>query len=69
MGTEYMETAPPAVPTPGPAGAYFLDPALGKQGNSRKKTSPRTSFAKTSRWAAHERELARNTVPGPGSYG
>ena len=69
MGSEFMEGGPPHVPTPGPAGPYQMNPAIGKQADGKHKTSPRCAFTKTSRWAAHEREMARNTVPGPGSYG
>ena len=69
MTKELMEGGPPNVPTPGPAGPYHLTPAIGKQVDGKKATSPRCMFSKTSRWAAHEREIARNTVPGPGHYG
>ena len=69
ISQEHNEGMPPSCPTPGPANSYQLDSALGKQNSARKKTSPRVSFSQASRWAAHERELARNTVPGPGAYG
>ena len=59
----------PFVPTPGPAAPYALNPGIGNQVRSNKRTSPRVSFAKYSRWADHERELKKNTVPGPGAYG
>ena len=69
ISQEHNMGSAPFVPTPGPAGPYKLANSLGNQPSSRKATSPRVSFAKQSRWAAHERELARNTVPGPGAYG
>ena len=45
----------PFVPTPGPAAPYALNPGIGNQVRSNKRTSPRVSFAKYSRWADHER--------------
>lgn len=69
LGTEFMAGAPPNVATPGPAGPYRMNPGLGKQVDGKKATSPRCAFAKRSRWAEHEKELASNTVPGPGAYG
>ena len=69
MTKELMEGGPPHFPTPGPAGTITLTPAIGKQVDGKKATSPRCSFTRRSRWADHEREIARNTVPGPGAYG
>ena len=61
-------TSAPQVPTPGPAAPYKLDAAIGKQRSSRHATGPRVTFSRASRWASHERELERNSVPGPGAY-
>lgn len=69
LGQEYQVGAAPNTPTPGPAALYYLDPGVGKQARAHKKTSPRVSFSRASRWAGHEAEAKRNTVPGPGHYG
>lgn len=47
---------------------YTLPSGLGKQVSSKLDTRPRSAFSRASRWAHHEAELKRNTVPGPGSY-
>ncbi len=54
--------------TPGPAAPYALPAAVGYQISSKKRTSPRCSFPKESRWRAYEKEISRNSTPGPGAY-
>ena len=44
-------------------------PLGGNQASSRNRRGARSVFGKESRWAAHEAELRRNTVPAPGHYG
>ena len=68
ISREHEATSMPTTPTPGPAAPYQLDQAIGKQRNSRYATGPRVTFSRASRWAHHEREMARNSVPGPGAY-
>ena len=57
--------------SPGPI--YNLPTALEKQvvskSRSEGKSAPRVSMGRQSRWASHEEELKRNSVPGPGAYG
>jgi hypothetical protein len=73
LGNDFQVGAAPNVPTPGPAGPYQQQVAMGKQVASkvhgRNATSPRMSFSRYSRWAHYEKELSSNTVPGPGAYG
>ena len=69
ISQEHNEGMPPFVATPGPAAGYKIDAGIGKQNLSRHATSPRVSFSRANRWAHIDRELARNTVPGPGAYG
>ena len=70
MGQQYEASAPPNVPTPGPAANYHTAIGLGeREPETKRRTSPRVAFSKANRWAAHERELQRNSVPGPGAYG
>ena len=57
----------PGKNSPGPI--YNLPSSLEKQVASSKRAAPRPSFTRTSRWADHEAELRKNTVPGPGYYG
>ena len=61
------------VPEPGqhsPGAIYDPPPPLGKpQVDAQKPSAPKMSFNKFSRWAGHEKELATNSVPGPGHYG
>ena len=52
---------------PGPI--YHLPTAIERQVDARKSSAPRPTFSRYSRWAAHEAELKRNSVPGPGHYG
>lgn len=54
--------------SPGPA-VYNMPSANGPQPNARKRSSPVVSFSRYSRWADHEREQRKNSVPGPGHYG
>jgi len=51
-----------------PARWYDLGGSIGKQVSSKNDTRPRTAFTRRSRWAEHENELKRNSVPGPGAY-
>ena len=54
--------------SPGPI--YEQPPPLGrKQPTTDTRSAPKVTFARHSRWAAHEAELRRNSVPGPASYG
>ena len=53
--------------SPGPI--YDPPSAVSKQASSTKHSAPRPSFTKADRWAAHNAELRKNTVPGPGAYG
>ena len=48
---------------------YDLPRAIAKQVDGHRQSAPCPSFTRHSRWAAHEAELRRNTVPGPGYYG
>ena len=54
--------------TPGPAARYYIEGSLGKQVSSKMSTRPRSAFGRASRWAEHEREMRRNSTPGPGAY-
>jgi len=47
---------------------YDLHGSLGRQVSSKSDTRPRTAFARASRFASHDAELKRNSVPGPGAY-
>ena len=39
------------------------------QVSSTKRGAAVASFSRSNRWAAHEKQLKSNTVPGPGHYG
>jgi len=54
--------------SPGPAANYHLVQAVGKQVLSQTRESPYPTFSKASRWASYEREMRKNTTPGPGAY-
>jgi len=54
--------------SPGPAASYTLVPSVGKQVHSKTATAPGRPFSKASRWASYEREMTKNSVPGPGTY-
>ena len=56
--------------SPGPAASYTLPAAVGKQVSSTMASSSMASAAwgSQSRWASYERELRKNTTPGPGTY-
>ena len=58
----------PRSPCDLPTRMYLTSQLFGKQVSSRMDTRPRSAFSRSSRWAAYEAELRRNTVPGPGSY-
>ena len=47
---------------------YDSTSALGKQVSSKLPSRPRSAFSTASRWGAYEREMARNSTPGPGAY-
>lgn len=49
--------------------AYGPETGKEKTGSSKRRAAPKPSFTKSNRWAAHEAELRKNTVPGPGAYG
>ena len=53
--------------SPGPV--YDLPSALARQVDGHKASAPRSSFTRHSRWADWEREISKNSVPGPGHYG
>jgi len=53
--------------SPGPI--YEFPSAFSRQPLARQKSAPVASFSKYSRWADHEREARKNSVPGPGYYG
>ena len=42
--------------------------SVGKQVHSKTGTQPSAAFGKASRWASYERELKKNSTPGPGAY-
>jgi len=54
--------------TPGPAAPYNLCASVGKQVHSKTREAPYAAFSKASRWATYERELRKNSTPGPGAY-
>ena len=54
--------------SPGPAAPYSLVSAVGRQVLSNTGTSSAAPFSKASRWASYERELSKNSTPGPGAY-
>jgi hypothetical protein len=54
--------------SPGPI--YESGSSLGaKQASSRNRRGARPTFGNEDRWAKHEAELRRNTIPAPGHYG
>ena len=53
---------------PGPAAQYNLVDAVGKQVHSKTASAPGVAFSKASRWANYEREIKKNSTPGPGAY-
>ena len=53
---------------PGPAAGYERIASVGKQVESKTGTSPGAVFSRASRWASYEREIKKNTTPGPGAY-
>ena len=42
--------------------------SVGKQIHSKTATASSAAFSKASRWASYERELKKNSTPGPGAY-
>ena len=54
--------------SPGPAASYKQTPAFGKQVSSRIHSAPSWGFGSQNRWAEYDREIQRNTTPGPGTY-
>lgn len=54
--------------SPGPAASYQLNSSVGKQVYSKTASSPMAAFSQSNRWASYERELKKNTTPGPGAY-
>lgn len=54
--------------SPGPAAPYALIESVGKQIHSKTATAPGVPFSKASRWATYEREMRKNSTPGPGAY-
>ena len=54
--------------SPGPAASYQLNGSVGKQVYSKTASSPMAAFSQSNRWASYERELKKNTTPGPGAY-
>lgn len=54
--------------TPGPAANYQLIPSVGKQIHSKTRDNPSATFSRASRWASYEREIKKNSTPGPGAY-
>ena len=51
-----------------PSKWYEAAPAMGKQVSSKRPSRPSSAFARAPRWAEYEREMRRNSTPGPGSY-
>ena len=54
--------------SPGPFAPYSLVDSVGKQVHSKTATAPGVMFSRASRWATYERELKKNSTPGPGAY-
>lgn len=54
--------------SPGPFAPYHLVESVGKQVHSKTATAPGVMFSRASRWATYERELKKNSTPGPGAY-
>jgi len=54
--------------SPGPFAPYTLVESVGRQVHSKTGTQPSAAFGKASRWASYERELKKNSTPGPGAY-
>lgn len=54
--------------SPGPFAKYQMTDAVGRQVASTKATASGAAFGKASRWASYERELKKNSTPGPGAY-
>ena len=42
--------------------------AVGTQVLSKMRQNPNSVFSRASRWASYEREMRKNTTPGPGAY-
>lgn len=54
--------------SPGPFAPYNLIDSVGSQVHSKTRTAPASTFSKASRWASYEREIKKNSTPGPGAY-
>lgn len=54
--------------SPGPFAPYQLIDSVGKQIHSKTASAPGAAFSKASRWATYEREVKKNSTPGPGAY-
>ena len=53
---------------PGPFAPYQTVDSVGTQVHSKTASAPSVAFSKASRWATYEREMQKNTTPGPGAY-
>lgn len=54
--------------SPGPAANYQLIDSVGKQVHSKTGSSPGVPFSRAARWGSYEREMKKNSTPGPGAY-
>jgi len=54
--------------SPGPAANYHLVQSVGHQILSQTREAGRPIFSKADRWATYNRELSKNSTPGPGAY-
>lgn len=54
--------------SPGPFANYQTIASVGNQVHSKMRSAQSVAFTRASRWASYEREIAKNSTPGPGAY-